>query len=131
MFRIPPVAHFHLYVFRYSACCAGRQSEQRQWRELLPLATAVNRLITLFSRTNEPASTSPAGYLSNLLSTNYTELTTLRYERFHRRALLESQTFARIVDDARFARRIHDMPRFVGKKLGMGSNAATQKCGST
>ena len=43
----------------------------------------------------EPASTNAVGSLSNLHPTNYTELTTtLRHERFHRRALLESQAFA-------------------------------------
>ena len=59
--------------------------------------------------------------LSNLHSTNYTELTTLRHERFlNRRALLESQAFAPIVDNARFARRIHDMERIVMRKIGYG-----------
>ena len=74
---------------------------------------------TLFSRTNEPASRSPVGFSSNLHSTNYTELTTLRHERFHRRALLESQAFAPIVGNARFATRIHDMLRFVVRNAGI------------
>ena len=86
----------------------------------------------LFSRTNEPASTSVVGFSSNLhSSTNNTELTTLRHERFHRRGLLESQAFAPIVDNARFAIRSHDMLTFVGEMLGWGRIQTTQKSGST
>ena len=77
---------------------------------------------TLFSRTNEPASTSVVGFSSNLHSTNYTELTTtplVRHERFFDRGgLLESQAFAPIGDNARFA-------------VAWGRIQTTQKCGST
>ena len=78
---------------------------------------------TLFSRTNEPASTS----VICIQRTTYIELTTLRHERFRRRGLLESQAFAPIVDNARFAIRSHDMLRFVGEMLGMGSNPDNAK----
>ena len=90
---------------------------------------------TLFSRTNEPASTSAVctGFFHQIALNELHG--TLRHERFHRRALLESQAFAPNVDNARSVRRIHDTLRFVGEMLGMGSHPnqviqTTQKCGS-
>ena len=80
---------------------------------------------------HESASTSAARFSSNLLLTNCTELTTLRHERFHRRALLESQAFAPVVDNARFARRIHDMLRFVVRNAEYGVTSKQRQGDST
>ena len=49
------------------------------------------------------------------------EVSTLRHERFHRRALLKAQASGPGVDNARFARRIQDMLtifRCVGNRFG-------------
>ena len=80
---------------------------------------------TLFLRTNEPASTSAVGFSSKFAFNELHRTDYARHEHLDRR--LESQAFAPIVDNARFARRIHDMLRFVVRNAGYGVASKKRK----
>ena len=61
--------------------------------------------------------TAENGFSSKLHSTNCTEVSTLRHERFHRRALPKAQASGPGVDNARCATRIQDMLRIVKQNV--------------
>ena len=61
--------------------------------------------------------TSAEDFSSTLHSTNCTDVSTLRHERFDRRALPKAQASGPGVDNARFARRIQDMLRILTQNV--------------